>query len=201
VALTDMARRFGRAPRGERLRAGVPHGHPKTTTFIAGLSSTGMIAPWVLDEPINGDAFTPYVTRVLVPELSPGNVVILNNLSSHKAPAVRAAIEAAGARLLFLLPPAFAGAGSTARTSTLSRWPSPSLRRICEKQPSGPSMTSGMPSAVSSTYIRPRNAQTIPQPLVTMQPEAAMYFPKPCGGDGQAVLFFRAAPSERACSG
>ena len=63
-----------------------------------------MIAPWVLDGPMNNDAFTTYVTRVLVSELSPGNVVILDNLSSHKAPAVRAAIEAAGARLLFLPP-------------------------------------------------------------------------------------------------
>ncbi|WP_159513364.1 IS630 family transposase [Sphingomonas sp. T1] len=103
-ASTNMARRYGRAPRGERLRAGVPHGHWKTTTFVAGLSRTGMIAPWVLDGPMNGDAFTTYVTRVLVPELSPGNVVIMDNLSSHKAPAVRAAIEAAGARLLFLPP-------------------------------------------------------------------------------------------------
>ncbi len=57
-ALTNMARRYGRAPRGERLRAGVPHGHWKTTTFVAGLSRTGMIAPWVLDGPMNGDAFT-----------------------------------------------------------------------------------------------------------------------------------------------
>ena len=81
-----MARRYGRAPRGERLRAGVPHGH------------------WVLDGPMNGDAFTTYVTRVLVPELTPGNLVIMDNLSSHKAPAVRAAIEAAGGRLLFLPP-------------------------------------------------------------------------------------------------
>ena len=103
-ASTNMARRYGRAPRGARLRAGVPHGHWKTTTFVAGLRRTGMVAPWVLDGPMNGDAFTTYVTRVLVPELSPGNVVIMDNLSSHKAPAVRAAIEAAGARLLFLPP-------------------------------------------------------------------------------------------------
>jgi hypothetical protein len=121
-----MARRYGRSLRGERLRAGVPHGHWKTTTFTAGLRRSGMVAPWVLDGPMNGDAFTTYVARVLVPELSPGDIVIMDNLSSHKAPAVRAAIEKAGVRLLFLPPPAFAGAGSTARTSTLSRWPSPS---------------------------------------------------------------------------
>ena len=99
-----MARRYGRSLRGERLRAGVPHGHWKTTTFTAGLRRSGMVAPCVLDRAMNGNAFTTYVARVLVPELSPGDIVIMDNLSSHKAPAVRAAIEKAGARLLFLPP-------------------------------------------------------------------------------------------------
>ena len=103
-ASTNMARRYGRAPRGERLRAGVPHGHWKTTTFVAGLRRCGMVAPWVIDGPMNGDAFTTYVTRVLAPELLPGDIVIMDNLSSHKATAVRAAIEKAGAALLFLPP-------------------------------------------------------------------------------------------------
>lgn len=88
--------------RYERLPAGVPHGHRKTTIFVAGLSCTGMITPWVLDRARNGEVFTTYVTSPLVPELSPGNVVIIDTLSSHKAAAVRAAIEATGARLLFL---------------------------------------------------------------------------------------------------
>jgi transposase len=99
-----MARRHGRAPRGQRLRAGIPFGHWKTTTFIAGLRLTGMIAPMVLDGPINGEAFQVYAEQVLVPELRPGDIVIMDNLSSHKGPAVRRAIEAAGARLLFLPP-------------------------------------------------------------------------------------------------
>ena len=99
-----MARRHGRCARGERLRSGVPHGHWKTTTFVAGLRRSGMVAPWVLDGPINRDAFTTYVARVLVPELRPGDVASMDNLSSHKAPAVRQAIEAAGATLLFLPP-------------------------------------------------------------------------------------------------
>jgi transposase len=99
-----MARRHGRAPRGERLRAGIPFGHWKTTTFIAGLRLTGMIAPMVLDGPINGEAFQVYVEQVLVSELRPGDIVIMDNLSSHKGPAVRQAIEAAGATLLFLPP-------------------------------------------------------------------------------------------------
>ena len=103
-ASTNMARRYGRCRRGERLRAGIPFGHWKTTTFFAGLRRSGMVAPWVLDGPMNGDAFTTYVTRVLVPELGRGDVVVMDNLSSHKAPAVRAAIESVGATLLFLPP-------------------------------------------------------------------------------------------------
>ena len=86
------------------LRAAIPHGHWKTTTFVAGLRLSGMAAPMVLDGPINRDAFQAYVDHILVPELSPGDVVIMDNLGSHKGPAVRAAIEAAGASLLYLPP-------------------------------------------------------------------------------------------------
>ena len=99
-----MARRYGRARRGRRLRVGVPHGRWKTTTFVAGLRHSGVIAPFVLDGPINRSAFETYVEQVLVPELRPGDVVILDNLSSHKGARVRALIEAAGARLLYLPP-------------------------------------------------------------------------------------------------
>ena len=99
-----MARRYGRAPKGERLRVGIPHGHWKTTTFVAGLRLTGVIAPMVLDGPINGRAFQAYVDQVLVPELKPGDIVIMDNLASHKGANVRAAIEAAGATLLYLPP-------------------------------------------------------------------------------------------------
>jgi transposase len=82
-----MARLRGRAPRGERLRAGIPHGHWKTTTFVAGLRLDGIVAPMVLDGPIYSDAFQAYVDQVLVPELSPGDIVIMDNLGSHKGPA------------------------------------------------------------------------------------------------------------------
>ena len=99
-----MARRHGRAPKGQRLRVGVPHGHWKTTTFLAGLATRGMIAPFVLDGPINKDAFETYVAKVLVPELRPGDIVIMDNLSSHKGPRVREMIEAANAGLLYLPP-------------------------------------------------------------------------------------------------
>ena len=101
-ASTNMARRYGRAPRGERLRVGVPHGPWKTTTFVAGLRRDGLVAPWVIDGAINREAFETYVEKVLAPELRRDDVVIMDNLSSHKGAKVRAMIEAAGAQLLDL---------------------------------------------------------------------------------------------------
>ena len=103
-ATTNMARTRGRAPRGQRLRAAVPHGHWKTTTFVAGLRQDGIVAPFVLDGPINRNSFETYVARVLVPELRPGDVVVLDNLSSHKGPRVREMVEGAGASLRYLPP-------------------------------------------------------------------------------------------------
>ncbi len=99
-----MARTHGRCPRGERLRESVPHGHRKTTTFVAGLRTHGMIAPLTLDGPVNGAIFFAYVEQFLVPALKPGDIVIMDNLSIHKAAGVREAIEAAGASLLYLPP-------------------------------------------------------------------------------------------------
>jgi transposase len=99
-----MTRLHGRSLAGERLRAGVPYGHWKTTTFVAGLRRDGIAAPFLLDRPINRRAFETYVARVLVPELRAGDIVIMDNLSSHKGPAVRAMIEAAGAELRYLPP-------------------------------------------------------------------------------------------------
>jgi transposase len=99
-----MARKKRAPAKGERLRAGVPHGHWKTTTFVAGLRLTGMTAPMVLDRPINGQWFQAYVDQVLVPTLSPGDIVVMDNLGSHKGAGVRKAIEAVGATLLYLPP-------------------------------------------------------------------------------------------------
>jgi transposase len=99
-----MARIHGRCLRGERLRMGFPHGHWKTTTFVAGLTLRGMIAPFVLSGPINRDAFETYVEKLLVPELRRGDIVVMDNLSSHKGPRARQLIETAGAQLLFLPP-------------------------------------------------------------------------------------------------
>lgn len=99
-----MARLRGRAKRGERCRASVPHGHWKTTTFTVGLRLDGIAAPMLLDGPMNGPAFLAYAEQVLAPELQPGDIVIMDNLPSHKISGVREAIERAGARLLFLPP-------------------------------------------------------------------------------------------------
>jgi len=103
-ATTNMTRSHGRSRRGERLRMGYPHGHRKTTTLVAGLRLDGMVAPMVLDGPINGDWFEAYIRQILIPDLKAGDIVTMDNLSSHKRPAVQAMIEAAGAELRFLPP-------------------------------------------------------------------------------------------------
>jgi transposase len=103
-ATTNMTRRYGRSRRGKRLVASVPHGHWKTTTFIGALRAGGLTAPTVFDGAINGASFLAYVQQVLVPTLKPGDIVILDNLSSHKVAGVREAIETAGAELRYLPP-------------------------------------------------------------------------------------------------
>jgi transposase len=103
-ASTKMARRYGRAFYGHRLISKVPHGHWKTTTFVGALRCTGITAPLVVDGPINGDVFLAYVQQQLAPTLRSGDTVIMDNLSSHKRVGVREAIEAAGARLIYLPP-------------------------------------------------------------------------------------------------
>jgi len=103
-ASTKMARRYGRALRGRRCRAPVPHGHWKTTTFVGALTLDGMVAPMVLDGAMHGVAFLAYVEQVLVPILMSGDIVIMDNLPAHKPAAIRKAIENAGAELRFLPP-------------------------------------------------------------------------------------------------
>ena len=103
-AKTNMAPLRGWAPRGERLIGRAPHGHWRTMTFIAALRVDRIDAPCVLDGPVNGDAFRAYVEQFLVPTLAPGDVVVMDNLGSHKSAAVRRAVRQAGAHLLFLPP-------------------------------------------------------------------------------------------------
>jgi len=97
-----MSRLYGRSARGERCRASVPHGHWQSSTFIAALRHDRIIAPMLLDGPMDGNAFVEYVKQVLSPELKAGDMVICDNLSSHKVAGVREAIEARGAELLYL---------------------------------------------------------------------------------------------------
>lgn len=103
-ANTKMTRRYGRAPVGERVVGVVPHGHWKTTTFVAALRADGLVAPMVVDGAMNGDLFVAYVRQVLVPALRPGDVVVMDNLASHKRAAAVRAIEGAGCTALYLPP-------------------------------------------------------------------------------------------------
>ena len=101
---THMTRLRGRSPRGQRCVASAPHGHWKSTTFIAGLRQNAITAPLVLDGPMNGAAFLAYIQTCLCPTLRPGDIVVADNLSCHKVAGVRAAIEAVGATLRYLPP-------------------------------------------------------------------------------------------------
>jgi transposase len=103
-AKTNMTRTHGRCARGKRLVAKAPHGRWRTLTFLAALRCDRIEAPCVIDGPINGRSFLAYVEQLLVPTLAPGDIVIMDNLGSHKGQAVRKAIRAAGAKLFFLPP-------------------------------------------------------------------------------------------------
>ena len=102
-ASTNMVRRYGWGPKDERLVDAAPWGHWRTTTFVAGLRADGIVAPW-LDGAMNGPAFRAYVDQVLVPDLRPGDIVVMDNLPAHKVAGVREAIRAAGAGVLYLPP-------------------------------------------------------------------------------------------------
>ena len=156
-----MARFHGRCLRGERLRMGAPHGYWKPSTFVAGLTLRGCVAPFVFSGPINREAFETWVEQGLVPELRPGDIVVLDNLSSHKVARARALIKAAGARLLFLPP--------TARTSIPSRMPSPSSRPSSARLPSVPSKASGQSSAEPLTQSHSPSAPTTSAHVATIQ--------------------------------
>jgi transposase len=103
-ASTNMARRYGRCPRGERLLSSAPWGHWKTTTFVAALRVGEVTAPCVLDGPMDGESFRAYVEQCLVPTLRQGDIVVMDNLASHKVAGIKQAIEGAGAELRYLPP-------------------------------------------------------------------------------------------------
>jgi hypothetical protein len=134
-AKTNMTRTHGRAARGQRLIGRVPHGRWTTMTFLAGLRVQGIIAPCVIDGPINGPMFLAWVTQFLVRPWAPGDIVVLDNLDSHKSHALRRAIRDAGAHRL-LLPPYSPDLNRSSR-------PSPSSRPCFEKPTSIPPTLSG----------------------------------------------------------
>ena len=101
---TKMARLRGWAPKGERCRAAIPHGHWKTVTFVGGLTLTGFVAPMLLDGPMDGECFLAWVEQMLAPTLRPGDIVVMDNLAAHKVAGVRQAVEACGAELRHLPP-------------------------------------------------------------------------------------------------
>lgn len=101
---TKMARLRGWSPEGERCRAAIPHGHWKTITFVGGLTLKGFVAPMLLDGPMDGECFLAWIEQMLAPVLSKGHLVVMDNLPAHKVSGIRAAIEACGAKLLYLPP-------------------------------------------------------------------------------------------------
>ena len=150
---TNMAPLRGWAPRGQRIRAKVPHGRWQTMTFLAALRHDRITAPWFIDEPINGETFQLYIEKVLVPTLQPGDIVIMDNLGSHKGKAVRLAIRAAGARLFYL--PKYSP------TCTQSSSSSPSSNIGSVKPRSEPPRPSTMLSVRSSPPSQRPSAQII----------------------------------------
>ncbi len=103
-ATTEMTRRYGRAPRGERIGEGIPAGHWRTLTLLGALTREGMLASMTVESPTDGDVFLAFLEQVLGPRLQPGQVVILDNLGAHKVAGVRELVEARGARLVYLPP-------------------------------------------------------------------------------------------------
>jgi hypothetical protein len=169
-AKTNMTRRHGRCSRGTRLLAKVPHGRWRTVTFLAALRCDRIIAPCVLDGPINGTSFRAYIEQFLVPALNPGDVVVMDNLGSHKGQAVRRLIRAAGAKLFFLPRYSPDPRFREGRLSTRSSRSLPSSRPCCAKPIRVPQRPPGATSATCSTASPPRNAPiTSPTPAM-LQP-------------------------------
>ena len=101
---TEMTRAYGRARRGERVREGTPAGHWKTLTILSAISTAGLVATMVIEAPTDGEVFLGYLEQVLSPQLAPGHIVVMDNLSAHRVHGVREMIEACGAKLLYLPP-------------------------------------------------------------------------------------------------
>jgi transposase len=103
-ATTEMTRRYGRAPRGERMGEATPAGHWRTLTLLGALTLQGMLASMTVESPTDGDVFRAFLEQVLCPRLQPGQIVVLDNLAAHKVTGVRELVEARGAELIYLPP-------------------------------------------------------------------------------------------------
>ena len=149
---TNMTRRYGRAPRRQRVVDAVPHGHWLTTTFVAGLRESGIIAPLVVDGPMRGGIFKAYVEQMLAPALAPGDVLVLDNLAAHKVAGVAEAIRA--------VEQVSSICRRTRPTSTRLSSSFPSSRRSCAKRAHAPRRHSGQPSVSCLMNSRPKSAVT-----------------------------------------
>ena len=158
-----MTRLRGWAPKGERLVDKVPHGRWKTATFLAALRNDRIEAPCLFEGPINGERFHAYVEQFLVPTLKPGDVVILDNLGSHKGKAVRRAIRDVGARLFFCR--------NTRPTSIRSSRSSPSSKPCCERWEPEATKPSPKPALKFSLNTRPKNAPHTSETPDTRKPK------------------------------
>jgi transposase len=154
-ATTAMTRRSGWGVRGERLVDAAPAGHWKTTTFVAGLRRTGIIAPLVLDGPMTGEWFRAYVEQMLAPALQPDDVVVLDNLPAHKVGGVETAIRAAGASLLYL--PSYSPDLNPIEQLFAK------LKGLLRRRRRAPGTRSGPPSESFWTHSHPTSAPTISQ--------------------------------------
>ncbi len=156
---TKMARLRGWAPKGERCRAAIPHGHWKTITFVGGLTLNGFIAPMLLDGPMNGDCFRAWIEQMLAPALRPGHLVIMDNLPAHKVAGVKEAIAARSGDLRYL--------PLTVQTSILSKTPSPSSRPMSARLLRALSKRSKQPRPARSGSSVPAIASTSLPTLAT----------------------------------
>jgi hypothetical protein len=156
-ASTKMARRYGWGLKSQRVVSHVPHGHWKTTTFIGALRTTGLTAPMVIDGAMNSELFLAYVEQQLIPTLRDGDIVVMDNLSSHKAAGVRTALELAHCTLAYLPP------------YSPSNSHFPNSRRCCESMPNALSNPSGIESVNSSKNSSLKNASTTSDTVDTLK--------------------------------
>jgi hypothetical protein len=157
---TKMARLRGWAPKGERCRAAIPHGHWRTTTFVSGFTLAGFVAPMLLDGPMDGESFLAWVEQMLAPTLRPDDIVVMDNLAATKSQVSGKLLKPAALNSAICRP--------TVPTSIRSKTPSQSLRRMCASPLREPSMYSNEPPPMRCNSSNPTNA-----PISSLTPDTA----------------------------